>query len=153
MEYLHFHSQGGGKGCQNWAIPSVPVPGLGSSTRRHAGGSASLPSIFLHVGHFIGSQLQPAVAHVLGPIIQRRKLKLRQRKGWAAGVQWAALNCAESRVPRSSHPASWEEERHPHLLVRVSARVRGYRLWRESGLIEMPGHTETQARILLPHHL
>lgn len=153
MEYLHFHSQGGGEGCQIRAIPSVPFPGLGSSTRRHAGGSASLPSIFLHVRHFIGSRLQPAVAHVLGPIAQRRKLKLRQRQCWAAGAQWAALNCAGSRVPRSSHPASWEEGRHPRLLDRVSARVRGYRLWRESGLVEMPGHTETQTRLLLPHHL
>lgn len=63
MEYLHFYSQG----CQNWAIPSVSFPGLGNSTRRRAGWSASLPSIFLHARHFIGSQL--AVAHVLGPII------------------------------------------------------------------------------------
>lgn len=45
MEYLHFHSQGGGRGCQNWAIPSVPFPGLGNSTRQQAGGSASLPGV------------------------------------------------------------------------------------------------------------
>lgn len=76
VEYLHFHSQG----CQNWAIPSVSLPGLGNSTGRRAGWSASLPSVFLHVRHFIGSQLQLAVAHVLGPIIQIRKLRLGQRK-------------------------------------------------------------------------
>lgn len=80
VEYLHFHSQGGGKGCQNWAIPSVPFPGLGNSTKRSAGWSASLPSIFLYARHFIGSQLQLAVPHVLGSIIQMRKLRLRQRK-------------------------------------------------------------------------
>lgn len=73
MEYLHFHSQSGGKGCQNWAIPSVPFPGLGNSTRRRAGGSASLPSVSLCARHRIGSQLPLGVARVLWPILQMRK--------------------------------------------------------------------------------
>lgn len=80
MEYLHFHSQGGGKGCQNWAIPSVPFPRLGNSTRRQAGGSASLPSISLCARHFTGSRLLLEGAHVLCPILQRRKLRFQQRQ-------------------------------------------------------------------------
>ena len=101
MEYLHFHSQGGGRGCQNWAIPSVPFPGLGNSTRRQAGGSASLPGVSLRARHFTGSQLLFGVAYVLWPILQMRKLRLKQRKQQATGAQpgscrGSALNCLGS---------------------------------------------------------
>lgn len=42
VEYLHFLSQGGGKGCQSWATPSVPfppLPGLGSERQTTGRGS------------------------------------------------------------------------------------------------------------------
>lgn len=60
MEYLHSLSQGGGKGCQSWATPSVPfprLPGLGSECQTTSRGSASLPSVFLSARHFAASQL------------------------------------------------------------------------------------------------
>lgn len=62
MEYLHSLSQGGGKGCQSWATPSVPFPRLsGLGTERQTTGrgvpvypaSSGAPGILQHLSCFL----------------------------------------------------------------------------------------------------
>lgn len=99
MEYLHFHSQSGGKGCQNWAIPSVPFPGFGNSVGRRAGGDASLPGVSPGARNLIGgSQVLPGVARALWPILQMRK----QAQGLSQAAAGLWLRSAE--VPWHQSP-------------------------------------------------
>lgn len=134
MEYLHFHSQSGGKGCQNWAIPSVPFPGFGNSVGRRAGGDASLPGVSPGARNLIGgSQVLPGVARALWPILQMRKQ--------AQGLSQAAAGLWLRSAVAPESPGGGEALH--HLLDRALARVGGCWLWRESGLTKLPSHAVT----------